>query len=148
MALYQEIIIDHGRKPRFFFKPECYTCDEEAFNPLCGDKVHLYADVKDGMVKNISFEGQGCAISMASTSLMLEIMQGRTFTEIRVLFNNFHQMIVQNKAFDREYEEILEKIAILKGVQQYPSRVKCATLAWHALDLMIKKHEANHGSAI
>ena len=142
--LYQELILDHGRKPRFCFKPDSYTVDTEGYNPLCGDKVHLYATVQNGIVASVSFEGQGCAISMASTSLMLEIAQQRSLVELRALFHAWHDALMQNTPCCAEHEAILHKCFILKGVQQYPARVKCATLAWHTLENLLQKVEANH----
>jgi nitrogen fixation NifU-like protein len=144
LALYQEIILDHGRKPRFFYQPVDYTCEQQGFNPLCGDKVHLYGIIQKGCVQEMGFKGQGCAISMASTSLMLEAIQGRSLTETQEIFKNFHQMMLSDRQFDENYQAILAKLEILKGVKQYPARVKCATLAWHTLELLLKRCGDQH----
>lgn len=143
--LYQEMILDHGRRPRFRYKPVCCDAEQEGYNPLCGDKVHLYATVKNNIVEEMSFEGSGCAISMASTSLMLEIAQKKSIANLHDLFTAMHNMIVQDTACDPKYEAILAKCQILKGVHQYPARVKCATLPWHTLETLLKKIETNYG---
>lgn len=128
--LYQEIIIDHGRRPRNVGCVPNATHCKQGFNPLCGDKITLYLLEKNGIVEKLSFEGSGCAISMASASLMTEILKGKTVEEIHELFTAFHELVTRgNKAA----EEKLGKLAVLGGVAEFPARVKCATLAWHTL---------------
>lgn len=126
--LYQDLIIDHGRHPRNFGPCDHANHVKEGFNPLCGDKVTLYVNTRDNIIENISFEGTGCAISMASASLMTEAVKGKSIENAKELFDNFHQLVTKAKA-----NESLGKLAALAGVAEYPMRVKCATLAWHTL---------------
>jgi len=128
--LYQEIIIDHGTNPRNFhpLPPPC-ECST-GFNPLCGDKVKIYLRKEDGRIKQISFDGAGCAISMASASLMTELLVGKTLSEAREIAANFKKMVTGDNV---ELSDDFLKLKSLAGVKEYPSRVKCATLAWHAL---------------
>lgn len=129
--LYQEMIIDHGRRPRnFSVSPEA-TAIVDGFNPLCGDKLTLYFTEKEGRIENVTFQGSGCAISMASTSLMTEAVKGKTITEATALFEVFHRIMLGDKNTDAI--ESLGKLGVLSGVAEFPSRVKCATLAWHTL---------------
>jgi nitrogen fixation NifU-like protein len=144
LELYQEMILDHGRRPRFCYEPLQYTWEQEGFNPLCGDKVHLYAVVDGDVLKEVSFKGQGCAISMASTSLMLQTLQGVSVAKARALMKNVHDMLVFSKEFDTQYAALLEKIQVLKGVKNYPGRIKCATLAWHTLEALLNLIEPDH----
>jgi nitrogen fixation NifU-like protein len=129
--LYQEMIIDHGRRPRNFAVSPNATAVVDGFNPLCGDKLTLYFTEKNGLVENVTFQGSGCAISMASASLMTEAVKGKTLAEATALFHVFHQIMLGNK--DTAALESLGKISVLSGVAEFPSRVKCATLAWHTL---------------
>jgi nitrogen fixation protein NifU and related proteins len=126
--LYQEVIIDHGRRPRNHRRIDNPTDAKQGYNPLCGDSLTLYLQVEAGIIKDISFEGQGCAISMASTSMMTEALLGKTIAEAQQLFTDFHDMILSPQ--DAGVES-LGKLSVLSGVTQYPMRVKCATLAWH-----------------
>lgn len=132
--LYQELIIDHGRRPRHFFANLEANHIKEGFNPLCGDKITVYVTEHEGIVEAVSFQGCGCVISMASASLMTENVKGKSIQEINHLFDHFHAMVVSGKicGFD------LGKLAVLAGVGEYPARVKCATLAWHALLAALK----------
>ncbi len=130
--LYQEIILDHGRNPRNFGKPESFTGEADGYNPLCGDKVHVYVTLEDGIVKDVHFEGRGCAISMASASLMTEVLTGKTEAEAKALFDKFHELVTTESDF--EGDDDIDRLVVLSGVRQYPSRVKCATLAWHTLN--------------
>lgn len=125
--LYQELIIDHGTHPRRLGKLPTYTHQERGFNPLCGDELTLYLEVEDHVVKNVRFEGKGCAISMASASLMGEKIEGMPVDEVKVLFSQVHRLLSGENIPD------LGKIEALAGVCKYPMRVKCATLAWHTL---------------
>jgi nitrogen fixation protein NifU and related proteins len=131
--LYQEVIIDHGRHPRNFGALPEANHHKEGFNPLCGDKIHLYVQEENGVVKKIQFEGCGCAISMASASLMSEVLCGKTIAEITTIFNDFHLLVTEGGATDR-----LGKLAVLGGVREFPARVKCATLAWHTLNAALQ----------
>jgi len=130
--LYQETILDHGRRPRNFGAMDDATHQADGYNPLCGDKVHLYLKVNDGVVEELKFEGQGCAISTSSASLMTEALKGRSVQEARDLFARVHAMLT-GKQIDDEAGK-LGKLAVFEGVKQYPLRVKCATLAWHTLE--------------
>ena len=131
--LYQEIILDHNRRPRNFRVLEGTGHKADGYNPLCGDKVHVYVDVEDGRVKDVAFQGAGCAISQASASLMTEAVRGKTVTEARRLFDGFHRMLAEDRAAaaDGQQATDLGKLEAFSGVKNYPMRVKCATLAWH-----------------
>lgn len=128
-ALYQELIIDHGRHPRNFKQLPEANHIKEGFNPLCGDKLTIYLKLDNDLVVDVSFEGAGCAISMASASLMTQAIKGKTASQARHLFEDFHHLA--KGADDEAALERLGKLAVLKGVCEFPSRVKCATLAWH-----------------
>lgn len=128
--LYQEIIIDHGRHPRNFGACPSANHHKEGFNPLCGDKMMLHVLEKNGIIEKIMFEGSGCAISMASASLMSECLVGKNIAEIEVLFSAFHEVVTNHNA-SLQAKENLGKLAVLGGVSEFPARVKCATLAWH-----------------
>lgn len=130
--LYQEIILDHNKRPRNFGRPACPTHEAHGDNPLCGDKVTVYLTVEDGLVKEAAFEGRGCAISTASASLMTEMVKGKPVAEVQVLFRRFHEMMTGSAPGAAEIEE-LDKLQVLSGVREYPMRVKCATLSWHTL---------------
>lgn len=138
--LYQEVVFDHNRNPRNFRVMEDANRTVDGFNPLCGDRITLYAKVEDGIVSDVSFQGQGCAISTASASLMTEIVKGKTEAEAEELFEIFHRITTgQDEAFNIED---LGKLAVLAGVRAYPARVKCATLAWHSLQAALKNQTA------
>lgn len=128
--LYQEIIIDHNRSPRNFRVLDPASHHAEGFNPLCGDRLQLYVDVRDGVIADAAFQGSGCAISVASASLMTDALKGRTPQEARALFESFHALVTGDTG---EAPASLGKLAALAGVRAYPSRVKCATLCWHTL---------------
>ena len=129
--LYQELIIDHGRHPRHFGELDDANHVKEGYNPLCGDKLTVYLLEDNGVIKNMSFEGAGCAISMASASLMTDALIGKTVAEADALFAAFHELItVGNKP---ELKDELGKLMVLSGVCEFPARVKCATLAWHTM---------------
>ncbi len=135
--LYQEVVFDHNRNPRNFRVMEDANRKIEGFNPLCGDRITLYAKVIDGLIEDVSFQGSGCAISTASASLMTEIVKGQTEQEAEQLFELFHR-ITTGKNGDEVNLEALGKLAVLAGVRAYPARVKCATLAWHSLQSALK----------
>jgi len=130
--LYQEVIIDHGRHPRNFGALPDADYSQEGFNPLCGDKIILHVHENQGIVENLKFEGSGCAISIASASLMTECLKGKSRDEIETTFNQFHQWMTEEMAAD-VLPEKLGKLAVLGGVREFPARIKCATLAWHTL---------------
>lgn len=128
--LYQEVILDHNRRPRNFGPLPTANRRAEGHNPLCGDRVTVYLDLVDGHLRDVAFQGSGCAISTASASLMTEALKGLTLEEARVLFKGFHDLVTLGAAEDSPE---LGKLAVFTGVREYPMRVKCATLAWHAL---------------
>ncbi len=132
--LYQEVILDHGRNPRNFREPECYNRHAEGDNPLCGDRLSVYLKLdQDGIVQDLAFKGRGCAISMASASIMTEMVTGRTAIEARRLFDQFHHLVTETDSDPDDLDE-LDKLVVLAGVRNFPVRVKCATLAWHTLN--------------
>lgn len=128
--LYQELIIDHGRHPRHFKKMDDATVSKEGFNPLCGDRLTLFLKINNNKIVDASFLGSGCAISVASSSLMTETIIGKTIDEAKKIFDAFHLLVTKG---DVSQENLLGKCAVLKGVCEYPTRVKCATLAWHTM---------------
>ena len=143
--LYQEVIIDHGRRPRNFKVLEGYTHSQEGYNPLCGDRLKLFLLIKPGptqVIEAASFLGEGCAISMASASLLTESLKGKTLTEAQALFKHFHQLVTGN---DKQSQIELGKLQVLGGVRAFPTRIKCATLAWHTLLGALKGGEVNDG---
>tara|TARA_Y100000590_G_C15275090_1_gene846602 strand:+ start:138 stop:608 length:471 start_codon:yes stop_codon:yes gene_type:complete len=134
--LYQEIILDHGKNPRNLRKTENFNKDAKGHNPLCGDKVHVYLKLdEDKKVQDISFEGQGCAISMASASIMTDLVKGKEENEVKEIVKDFLEMIKEKDQLNNKILEENEKTKLmcLSGVKKYPMRVKCATLSWHTL---------------
>jgi len=132
--LYQEVIIDHSKRPRNFRSMDEATSQADGYNPLCGDRATVYVRLEGDVVKDVSFVGQGCSISTASASLMTEALKGRTRAEVEHLFERFHALVTA--APDRAAENIapeLGKLAVFSGVCEFPARVKCASLAWHTL---------------
>jgi nitrogen fixation NifU-like protein len=127
--LYQEVILDHNRRPRNF-RTIARARHAEGYNPLCGDRVTVFLDVQEGRIADVSFQGSGCAISKASASLMTDAVKGKTLEEAAELFERFHRMIT--RAPDEPVED-LGKLSVLAGVRQFPIRVKCASLPWHTL---------------
>jgi len=128
--LYQEVILDHNRKPRNFRKLDGANRHAEGYNPLCGDKVVVYLKVDGDVVTDVSFEGSGCAISTASASLMTESLKGKRVAEAEAVFDGFHKLVTGAPGADAAP---LGKLAAFAGVSEFPVRVKCATLAWHTL---------------
>ena len=126
--LYQELIVDHSRRPRNYRRLENPTHQAEGFNPLCGDKVKVYVDLENNVVRDISFEGEGCAISKASASLMTETIKGKSKAEVEQLFSRFRDL-----ATGTGDGLGLGKLAVFSGLRGFPARVKCATLVWHTL---------------
>ena len=131
--LYQEVILDHSRQPRNFRKLPAANCEAKGDNPLCGDRVTVYLKVKDGIVEDVTFEGRGCAISMASASMMTEVLKGKSEAEVREIFERFHDSMTGKSACHGADAGALDKLMVLSGVREYPMRVKCATLSWHTL---------------
>jgi len=129
--LYQELILDHGRRPRNFRALDGATRSAEGYNPLCGDKVKIFVKMDGDIVKDISFEGAGCAISTASASIMTETLKGKTRAQAEELFQTFHNLVTGRQAQLDAPE--LGKLAVFSGVSEFPIRVKCATLSWHTL---------------
>ncbi|MBA2648812.1 MAG: SUF system NifU family Fe-S cluster assembly protein [Legionella sp.] len=134
--LYQEIIIDHNRDPRNHHPMKDATTCAQGYNPLCGDKLTVYAKIAHGQVTDLSFVGSGCAIAQASASLMTEAVKGKSLEAAHQLFQRFHQMLTQD---DNSPWETMDKLVVLAGVKAYPVRVKCATLAWHTLEAALNK---------
>jgi nitrogen fixation NifU-like protein len=134
-ALYQEIILDHCKRPRNFGPPGKDAHSAQGYNPLCGDKVTIHVELDDDRIRRVSFEGSGCAISTASASLLTEALAGKTVGEAEALFERVHAMLTGDPSRRSEEweDEALGKLAALSGVREYPMRVKCATLAWHTL---------------
>jgi len=130
--LYRDVIVDHNRRPRNFGKLAGATHMAEGNNPLCGDKLHVFLEVKDDTVRDIRFEGSGCAISTASASMMTQAVKGRSRAEAERLFGRFHDLVTGRGAGVKDGDE-LGKLAVFSGVSEFPVRVKCATLAWHTL---------------
>jgi nitrogen fixation NifU-like protein len=133
--LYQEMILDHGKRPRNFGKLDGANREAEGVNPLCGDQCRIYLDLEDGRLEAIRFEGQGCAISTASASLMTEAVKGLTLEDAQELFEKLHDLVTKDEAAP---DSRLGKLAVFAGVRNFPLRVKCATLAWHTLLAAIK----------
>ena len=134
--LYQEIILDHGKNPRNLRKTDNFNKDAKGHNPLCGDKVHIYLKLNENKkVEDISFEGEGCAISMASASIMTDLLRGKEENDVKEIVNDFLEMIKEKDEIKTNLlkEDEKTKLMCLSGVKQYPMRVKCATLSWHTL---------------
>ena len=142
--LYQEIILDHGKNPRNLRKTENFNKDAKGHNPLCGDKVHIYLKLNENKkVEDISFEGQGCAISMASASIMTDLVKGKEENDVKEIVSDFLEMIKEKDQIKTNLlnEDEKTKLMCLSGVKQYPMRVKCATLSWHTLTSAIDRSQ-------
>jgi nitrogen fixation NifU-like protein len=137
--LYQELILDHNKRPRNRRKLEAASHQAEGYNPLCGDHVTVFLHIEDDVVKEATFEGSGCAISTASASLMTESLAGKTVDEAKTLFQKFHGLITGQPVEECDGPG-LGKLAVFSGVCQYPARVKCATLAWHTVNAAINNN--------
>jgi len=146
--LYQDIILEHGKSPRNLGKCKGYNHDAKGYNPLCGDKVHVYLK-SDGKkkVESLTFEGEGCAISLASASIMTELVKGKSFNEAKDIMGSFLNMIKDDSKIKFNYldEDQITKLMSLSGVKKFPMRVKCATLSWHTLSSALEgnKKEVN-----
>ena len=138
--LYQQVILDHNKNPKNFGKIEPANRTAEGYNPLCGDRIDLYLQVDDGVIKEISFQGSGCAISKSSASVMTTVLKGKSITEAEQLFKKF-QKLITGDAEAADSEE-LGKLAIFGGVREFPLRVKCAGLAWHTMLAALKSENA------
>jgi nitrogen fixation NifU-like protein len=137
--LYQEVILDHNRRPHNFRVIASPTATQEGYNPLCGDRLTLYLTVDDDVIKDVAFQGSGCAISKASASLMTDALKGKTVSEARDLFDRFHAMITSNPETPADD---LGKLSVLAGVREFPTRVKCASLAWHTMKAAVAHDSA------
>jgi nitrogen fixation NifU-like protein len=136
--LYQEIILDHSKRPRNMGPLENATATAEGFNPLCGDKLTLALKMENGVIKDVRFVGCGCAISTASASLMTEVLKGRTQQEAEKLFDSFHRLLTSDSAEAAD----MGKLQVFSGVREFPARVKCATLAWHTMKAALENPNA------
>jgi nitrogen fixation NifU-like protein len=128
--LYQEVLLDHYKKPRNFRLMEAANHQAEGYNPLCGDEVTVYLRMENGVIQDVSFQGVGCAISVASASMMTASLKGKTKEEAEAVFEQFHRMLTEDNGTDPQE---LGKLAVFSGVREFPVRVKCATLPWHTL---------------
>jgi len=139
--LYQQVILDHNKKPRNFHKLENANRTADGYNPLCGDQLRVYLHLEDDQVKDVSFEGSGCAISKASASMMTQAVKGKTKQEAETLFNEFHRMATGE--LDEENDpNHLGKLKIFAGVRDFPARVKCATLSWHTMHAALNEEQS------
>jgi nitrogen fixation NifU-like protein len=138
--LYQQVILDHNKKPRNFHKMEAANRRAEGYNPLCGDQLTVYLDLEEDVVQDISFEGSGCAISKAAASMMTQAIKGKTRAEAETLFDEFHRMVTGE--LDEELTpNHLGRLTIFSGVRDFPARVKCATLSWHTMHAALRGEE-------
>ena len=133
--LYQEVILDHNKRPRNFRVIDPCSHHADGYNPLCGDNIRIYAQIDDGIISDVAFQGSGCAISTASASMMTDAVKGKSVAEAESMFEEFHNLVKGESADSAS----LGKSKILAGVRDYPSRVKCATLSWHALHLALEE---------
>jgi nitrogen fixation NifU-like protein len=140
-ALYQEVLLDHSKRPRNFRPMEGADSHAEGYNPLCGDKVTIFLKMQGDRIQDVSFQGAGCAISTASASILTETLKGKTREEAESLFEAFHQMVT-GQAVDSATDPPLGKLAVFAGVTEFPLRVKCATLAWHTLRSALENGKA------
>ena len=136
--LYQETVLEHSKTPRNYRELKNTNYKAEGFNPLCGDHFTVYVDLNEDAVRDVSFQGSGCAISKASASMMTQSVKGKTRAEIEKLFERFHNMVTGRVSADGGDQSDLGKLSVFGGVSAYPARVKCATLAWHALRAALK----------
>ena len=137
--LYQEVILDHNRRPHNFRVIDAASAKQEGYNPLCGDRLTLYLTVDGDVIKDAAFQGSGCAISKASASLMTDAVKGKTVAEARDLFEQFHAMITSEPGTPTED---LGKLSVFAGVREFPTRIKCASLAWHTMKAAVA-HESD-----
>jgi nitrogen fixation NifU-like protein len=138
--LYQQVILDHNKKPRNFHKLETANRSAEGYNPLCGDQLTVYMQLEDETVRDISFEGSGCAISKAAASMMTQSIKGKSKEEAEKLFNEFHGMVT-GELDEAEMPNDLGRLTIFSGVRDFPARVKCASLSWHTMRAALNGEE-------
>ncbi|MHA1107727.1 MAG: Fe-S cluster assembly sulfur transfer protein SufU [Alphaproteobacteria bacterium] len=131
--LYQDVILDHSRHPRNFGAPEQANREAKGNNPLCGDRVTIYLQIDGDVIESAGFDARGCAISLASASMMTEMVKGKTVAEARAIFDRFHRLVTSGEGGG----EGLDEIEALSGVREFPTRIKCATLPWHAMSAAI-----------
>jgi nitrogen fixation NifU-like protein len=143
--LYQNVILEHNRSPRNFRVMEDANRQAEGNNPLCGDRLTLWLKLEDGVIRDVAFQGSGCAISRASASLMTSVVKGRSEAEAEALFERFHRLVTGQ--LDPSESETLGKLAVFSGVSAFPIRVKCATLPWHALKQAMAAGQGGGGAA-
>ncbi|MHB1049958.1 MAG: Fe-S cluster assembly sulfur transfer protein SufU [Bacteroidota bacterium] len=143
--LYQQLILEHNKSPRNFKKLESPTHDADGYNPLCGDHYHIWLRLDGNRITDIGFQGSGCAISKSSASMMTSAVKGATVEEAKTLFNKFHAVIMTKigDAIPEEKIEELGSLGALAGVREFPARIKCASLAWHALNAALEQKEKN-----
>jgi nitrogen fixation NifU-like protein len=132
--LYQQVILSHNKSPKNFGKPATFTHWAEGFNPLCGDHYFIYLTIEDDVIKNVFFEGEGCAISKASASLMTESLKNKTISDVESIIKKFHDYMTLSQGNLKD----LGKISVLSGVKDYPARIKCATISWHTMKQAIE----------
>jgi nitrogen fixation NifU-like protein len=137
--LYQQVILDHNKKPRNFRKPQTFNRRAQGNNPLCGDQLTVYLQLENGLLTDVAFEGSGCAISKAAASMMTQALKGKTTDETEKLFQGFHKMVTADP--DAEIDESLGNLRIFSGVREFPVRVKCATLPWHTFKAALANQE-------
>jgi nitrogen fixation NifU-like protein len=135
--LYQEVLLDHHKHPRNYGKLDGANRRAQGYNPLCGDKVTVYLVLRDDIIENIAFEGSGCAICTASSSVMTELLKGKTLADAEALFGKFHDLVTSDPDSDVD-AKTLGKLAIFAGVREFPLRIKCAILAWHTMRAALK----------
>ena len=128
--LYQEVILDHSKNPQNFGILNQYTCTAEGNNPMCGDSLTVYVNIENNVISDVSYRARGCAISVASASIMSKIIKGKTIEEVDILFDKFHKLCMGE---DIEDDDEIEMLQVLSGVSKFPTRVKCATMSWHAM---------------
>ena len=138
--LYQQVILDHNKKPRNFRRLESANHSAEGYNPLCGDHLTVYLNLENDAVKEVAFEGSGCAISKAAASMMTQAVKGKSKQEAETLFNEFHRMVTAEQ-YDSDDAENLGNLKIFEGVREFPVRVKCATLPWHTMHAALNNQE-------
>jgi len=143
--LYQEVILDHSRRPRNFRTMEGASRQAEGYNPLCGDRVTIYVKMEGDVVKDASFQGSGCAISTSLASILTESMKGKTRAEAEALFETFHDLVTGERKADAP---ALGKLAVFSGVSEFPARVKCATLSWHTLRAALQEGDKADGTGV
>ena len=136
--LYQQTILDHNRSPRNYRKLEGATRTSEGYNPLCGDHITIYVHLEEGVIRDISFQGSGCAISKASASIMSSVVKGKTAAEAEELFRQFHALVTEESGLPTDLDG-LGKLAVFAGVREFPARVKCAILPWHTMKNAIEE---------